>query len=365
MGRTARLVLAAIVGLGLTATEAVAATAIPVSPPLYDDCGAVSANLVANCGFEQLDQDSPSDWTLTPASDGSQFGPTVFSHSNQYAMAFAATGDTDDVISQTIQGTQPGKAYVLGYWLSVGEDGPSHFAVTVQNTQSGTQTFDNLTSPDAFGWTYFTDSFVAGNTAPVVSFAGSNYPAFTLLDDVTVQAGPLPQIVSFTSTPPVAPMPGDTYTVTATGGSSGEPVVFATDPHSTGCEVTRAGAVTFTAAGATCRINASQGPTLGFAGAPTVQQRIPTGRYPQTITITSTPPDHAVRGTQWTVTATGGGSNNPVVFSSNSPGVCSTTADGLVSFRKAGQCVILANQAAGGEYARAKTVRVPIVVYAS
>ena len=52
-----------------------------------------------------------------------------------------------------------------------------------------------------------------------------------------VQAG---QVIVFTSTPPASPLVGGTYTVTATGGASGNPVTFSVDATSTAgaCTVT-------------------------------------------------------------------------------------------------------------------------------
>lgn len=68
---------------------------------------------------------------------------------------------------------------------------------------------------------------------------------------------------------------------------------------------------------------------------------------PQIVTITSTPPSPAVVGATYEVTATGGGSGNPVVLSIDllSQGVCSVVWN-TVSFDHPGECVIRAGQAA-------------------
>ena len=70
----------------------------------------------------------------------------------------------------------------------------------------------------------------------------------------------------------------------------------------------------------------------------------------QAIHFTSVPPGNAiVRGPSYTVTATGGGSGNPVTFSSATPSVCSVTG-ATVTFTGAGMCGVLADQAGNGSY---------------
>ena len=71
----------------------------------------------------------------------------------------------------------------------------------------------------------------------------------------------------------------------------------------------------------------------------------------QTITFTSTPPPGAAVGGTTTVTATGGASGNPVVFSIDplSTSVCSISA-AKVTFTAVGNCVIDANQAGNADY---------------
>ena len=82
------------------------------------------------------------------------------------------------------------------------------------------------------------------------------------------------QAITFTST---APMPGlvdGSYTATATGGDSGNPVVFSTGDRSKGsCSVAEDGTVTFEDAGQ-CVVLADQTGSSGFRSAPTALQRI-------------------------------------------------------------------------------------------
>ena len=80
-----------------------------------------------------------------------------------------------------------------------------------------------------------------------------------------------------------------------------------------------------------------------------------TPRYQtQVIAFGPTPTDAAVGGTPLTLSATGGGSGNPVVYSvdQSSQGVCSVVGDS-VSFQAVGTCTIDANQAGSETYAEA------------
>ena len=85
---------------------------------------------------------------------------------------------------------------------------------------------------------------------------------------------------------------------------------------------------------------------------------------PQTVTITSTPPNPAlVRGT-YVVSATGGASGNPVVFSSLTTSVC-TVSGSTVRLVAVGTCTVAADQAGSASYAPAPQVTQSFaVVYA-
>ena len=122
------------------------------------------------------------------------------------------------------------------------------------------------------------------------------------------------QSISFTA--PASATAGGSATLSATGGGSGNPVVFSVDSASGPGVCTVSGTtVTYTAAG-TCVIDANQAGNASYAAAPQVQQ---------TITVTAiTPVDLLHRPAAGTVggsaalSATGGGSGNPVVFSVDS-----------------------------------------------
>jgi hypothetical protein len=177
--------------------------------------------------------------------------------------------------------------------------------------------------------------------------------------------GLLAQAITFTSAPPASPLPGDTYVVTATGGGSGNQVTFSIDPSSAPACSISGGTVTFRQAGS-CVIDANEAGNDQYLAAPQAQQTLTVGSL-ITQTITFPNPAPGAVGQNATLTATGGASVNPVVFSvdaSSGAGVCavSGTNGSAVSYLAAGTCVIDANQAGGGEYQDAPQVSRTVAV---
>ena len=176
-----------------------------------------------------------------------------------------------------------------------------------------------------------------------------------------------PQKITFTSVVSTAPVPGDTYVVTVTGGRSGNPVIYSIDPSSTSVCSVSGSTVTFNQAGS-CVIDANQAGNATYQAAPKAQQTVTvTSPIAQTITFTSTPNGPYFPGNTYVVTATGGGSGNPVTYSidPSSTWVCSVSGS-TVTIGKApnqgGTCVIDANQAGGGKYQAASQAQQTLTV---
>jgi parallel beta-helix repeat protein len=166
------------------------------------------------------------------------------------------------------------------------------------------------------------------------------------------------QVIAFTSTVPSNAIIGGSYTPAATGGASGNPVVFTIDAASTSVCSINAGLVTFNHDG-DCVIDANQAGDANYNAAPQQQQIVGVGKMSQTIVFSSTAPAAAVvDGPSYTPTATGGGSGNPVVFSidASASSVCTLSA-GHVSFIAVGTCTIDANQAGSDDYSPAAQVQ--------
>lgn len=209
---------------------------------------------------------------------------------------------------------------------------PPGLALSGTGTLSGT--------PTAAGSFNFTVQATSSN-----SFSGTR--AYTLVIAQETQV-----ITAFTATP-AAPVftPGGTFTVSATGGASGNPVVFASTTPGV-CTVA-SNTVTMASAG-TCGLTADQAGNANYSAAPQATLNVNIGQATQTITnFVANPaaPVYAPGGT-FTVSATGGASGNPVVFASTTAGVCTVTG-GTVTIVSAGSCGLTANQAGNASYSAA------------
>lgn len=144
---------------------------------------------------------------------------------------------------------------------------------------------------------------------------------------------------------------GRSYTVSANGGGSGNPVVFSSGSP-TVCSVVGS-TVSFDSVG-TCVVLADQAAGAGYLAAPQASQTIQVRKLRQTIAFTSLAPTGALVGDTYAVSATGGGSGNPVVFAiaPAADGVCSIQGS-QVSFDAIGECVVVANQAGDADYGSA------------
>jgi hypothetical protein len=166
----------------------------------------------------------------------------------------------------------------------------------------------------------------------------------------TVEVTKLSQTIAFSSTAPSnATVAGATYTVTATGGGSGNPVTFTIDAGSKSVCSIAGKTVSFTAAGA-CKIDANQAGGGSYEAAPQAQQSFAVGKGEQTIAFTSTAPTEARIGGAYAPTAKAS-SELPVTLTvdAGSSAVCSISA-GVVSFKAAGTCRVDANQAGSANW---------------
>ena len=145
------------------------------------------------------------------------------------------------------------------------------------------------------------------------------------------------QTISFTSTAPAAAVVGGaTYSVTATGGASGNPVTFTIDATAASVCSISGSTVSFIGTGS-CVIDANQAGNGSYNAAPQAQQTFAVGKGDQTISFTSTAPAAAVvGGATYSVTATGGASGSPVTFTidASATSVCSISWHDRVVHRR-------------------------------
>jgi hypothetical protein len=174
------------------------------------------------------------------------------------------------------------------------------------------------------------------------------------------------QSISFTVPAPATA--GGSAALSATGGGSGNPVVFSVDRVSGPGVCTVSGrTVTYAMAGP-CVIDANQAGNATYAAAAQVQQTITVRsghnnsgqKQPQSITFTA--PASGTVGVPATLSATAS-SGLAVALTVDNPGagVC-TLSGSTVTYHKPGSCVIDANQAGNGGYAAAAQAQQTITV---
>lgn len=118
--------------------------------------------------------------------------------------------------------------------------------------------------------------------------------------------------------------------------------------------------VTVVSAG-TCTIAANQAGNSTYNAAPPATQNITVNKINQTVSFTSAPASLAV-GATGTVSATGGGSGNSVIFTSTNNNICTISNGNTVTGVSAGTCTIAANQAGNAAYNAATQVTQNIAV---
>ena len=162
---------------------------------------------------------------------------------------------------------------------------------------------------------------------------------------------------SITFAVPASATAGGSAALSATGGGSGNPVVFTVDPSSgPGACAVSGSSVTYAAIG-TCVIDANQAGNGHYADAPQVQRTITVNGLAQSISLSA--PALGYVHDSGHVSATGGGSGNPVVLTGG--GAC-TLSGTTVTYTANGSCIITANQAGNGRYSDAPQVRRTITV---
>jgi alpha-tubulin suppressor-like RCC1 family protein len=151
---------------------------------------------------------------------------------------------------------------------------------------------------------------------------------------------------------------GGTGAVSATGGGSGNPVVFSSNTLAT-CTVS--GSTVSGVSAGTCTIAANQAGGGNFAAAAQVLQSFAVTKASQTITFAN--PGSQSFGTSPTLGATAS-SGLAVSFGSVTAGVCTVTSGGVLTFVTTGTCTINANQAGNATFDPAPQVQQSFAVNA-
>ena len=106
----------------------------------------------------------------------------------------------------------------------------------------------------------------------------------------TVAAAKASQTITFTSSPPTPATFGGSYTPAATGGASGNPVVFSIDSSSDAgvCSISNSGKVSFTGVG-TCVLDANQAGNANYNAAAQAQRSFTVSKQPTTSSLVASP----------------------------------------------------------------------------
>ena len=169
-----------------------------------------------------------------------------------------------------------------------------------------------------------TSSLSVGNHTVTANYSGSgSYQSSsgTLSGGQVVSQAT--QTITFTTNAPASAAYNSTFPVAATA-SSGLTVAFTA---SGSCSVVDNGdgsaTYTMTSGTGSCSVIANQAGNATYAAAPTVTENTSATQATQTINFTTNAPASAAYGTQFTVAANGGGSGNPVTFTSS--GACTNS----------------------------------------
>jgi sugar lactone lactonase YvrE len=289
---------------------------------------------------------------------------------------FVTDGGNGTLVELAADGTQTTLASGFGYPIGVAVDTDGNVYVgdngsnrVVEVAPNGDQTvlpFEGLSCPngiavDAQGDVYATD-FCSGSVSELTpggaeSTVGSGYSNPT---GVAVDSDGNVFVADIYNNRVEKVAPGGTQT-TVPNSDTGSP---------TGVEVDADGNVYIadlgggnyqltTDGGRTTLPSTNAGYDIGVLGSRT-------SVLPQTISFSSDAPTGALPGDDYTVSADGGDSGNPVTFSTQSDGVCSVSDNGdgtaYVSLDHAGDCVLDADQAGNGDYADATTAHQTVTV---
>jgi hypothetical protein len=197
------------------------------------------------------------------------------------------------------------------------------------------------------GATYTMTSGTGTCTVIATEAGNANYASATVTR--TVNATPLSQTLTFTSNPPSSAAYNSQFTVAATGGATGNPIMFASSGACTNLGAT----YTMTSGTGTCSVIANQAGNSNYSPG-TATRTVNATPLSQAITFTTNPPANAAYGSSFTVAATGGASGNPVTFTS--AGACSNVGATYTMTSGTGTCSVIANQSANANYSAATQV---------
>ncbi len=193
-------------------------------------------------------------------------------------------------------------------------------------------------------------------TVSTGTLAAANYSFLYVSGTLTI--GPASQAITFTTNAPATAAYNSSFTVVATGGASGNPVIFTSSGACTNSGAT----YKMTSGTGTCSVIANQASSTNYSAAPQVTQTVTATLVAQTITFAApaSPVTYGVSPITLSATTTAG---LTVAFSVDptSTGI-GTISGNTLTVKGAGNLVIDANQAGSSNYQAATQVQRTIVV---
>ncbi len=196
-----------------------------------------------------------------------------------------------------------------------------------------------------------TYTMTSGTTACTVDVNQSGNSSYSAAPQVayTVTATKASQTITFTTNAPSSAAYNSQLTVAATGGASGNAVVFTSSGSCTNSGAT----YTMTSGTGTCSVIANQAGNTNYSAATQVTESVSATLASQTITFTTNAPASAAYNSQFTVAAT---ATSGLAVAYTSSGSCSNSGATYTMTSGTGTCTVIANQAGNTNYSAATQV---------
>jgi parallel beta-helix repeat protein len=342
---------------------------------LYDDRGAYEY---------QTKFDQTITWTSTPPADatyqGATYTPTATADSGlPVTITVDATTSsicsiTDGVVSFigvgncTLDANQPGdlthspapqvqQTFAVGKGnqsITVTTSAPANAALNSNFTVAATTSSGLAVTYSASGvCTNIVDVFTmtSGTGTCTVHYNQAGNSSYAAAPEVTedVTATNLAQTITITTPAPANAAYQSSFTVAATGGASGNPIVYS----ATGTCTNSGATFTMTSGTGTCTVHYNQAGNSSYAAAPEVTEAVSATKLDQTITFAA-PASPAAFNSMFNVAPTS--TSGLVVSVTPSGGVCSIAGNTVTMTSSTGTCTLTASQAGDANYNAANNV---------
>lgn len=336
------------------ANQAITVTTHAPATAVYNSTFIVAATGGASGKPLTISTDTPSVCTY----DGSKF--TMLSGTGTCRVLYNQAGNTNyNAAAQVVESVTAQKANQA---ITVSTHAPASaaynttFVVAATGGASGKPVTISTDTPSVctYDGTKFTLINATGNCRVLFNQAGNNNYSSAPQVIETVTAQKANQAITVSTHAPASAAYNSTFTVSATGGLSGNAVIISTDTPSV-CSYDGSKFTMLTGTG-TCRVFFNQAGNGYYNAAAQVTENVTATKLAQTISVTTHAPTTAAFNTTFTVAATGGASGNSVVISSGDSSVCTYDGSKFTIVNASGTCPVLFNQAGNDNYFAANQV---------